>query len=60
MSCPDAMYFTTDYYSYSKETDKNVWASLAKKWELNRVLRVRKELKHSLSCQDIGFRCNHA
>ena len=59
MSYPDAMYFTTDYYSYSKETDKNVWASLAKKRELNRVL-LRKGLKHSFSCQDIGFRCNHA
>ena len=57
MSCPDAMYFTTDYSSYSKRTDKNVWKPLAKKWELNRVLLPQGE-KHSFTCQDIGFTCN--
>ncbi|KAJ7377364.1 hypothetical protein OS493_029723 [Desmophyllum pertusum] len=34
MSCPDAMYFTKDYSSYSKRIDKNVWTPLAKKWSL--------------------------
>ncbi|XP_078368935.1 uncharacterized protein LOC144652753 [Oculina patagonica] len=57
MSCPDAMYFTSDYTTYSKRTDKNVWTPLAKKWELNRVLLPQK-IKHSFSCSDIGFKCN--
>ena len=57
MSCPDAMYFTTDYYSYSKRTDRNVWTPLAKKWELNRVL-LPQGVRHSFSCKDIGFKCN--
>ncbi|KAJ7360029.1 hypothetical protein OS493_019119 [Desmophyllum pertusum] len=57
MTCPDAMYFTTDYTSYSKRADKNVWTPLAKKWELNRVLLPR-GVKHSFSCKDVGFRCN--
>ncbi|KAJ7379240.1 hypothetical protein OS493_017749 [Desmophyllum pertusum] len=56
MSCPDAMYFTTDYSSYSKRTDKKVWTPLAKKWELNRVL-LPQGVKHSFSCQDIGVKC---
>ena len=56
MSCPDAMYFTTDYWSYSKRTDRNVWTPLAKKWELNRVL-LPEGMKHSFSCKDIGFTC---
>jgi len=56
MSCPDAMYFTTDYSSYSKKIDKNVWKPLAKKWELNRVL-LPEEVKHSFSCNDIDFQC---
>ena len=56
MSCPDAMYFTTDYSSFSKKTDKNVWKSLAKKWELNRVL-LPEGVRHCFSCDDIGFRC---
>ena len=58
MSCPDAMYFMTDYYSYSKSTDKIVWTPLAKKWELNRVSLPR-GIKHSFSCQEIGFKCNN-
>ena len=57
MSCPDAMYFTTDYSSYYKITDKKVWTPLAKKWELNRVL-VPQGVKNSFSCQDIGVKCN--
>ncbi len=57
MSCPDAMYFTTDYYSYSKRADKTVWTPLAIKWELNRVW-LPKGVEHSFSCKDIGFRCN--
>ncbi|XP_078344664.1 uncharacterized protein LOC144630209 isoform X2 [Oculina patagonica] len=57
MACPDAMYFTADYYSYSKRNDKKVWTPLAKKWELNRVL-LPQGVKHSFSCQDIGFTCN--
>ena len=56
MSCPDAMYFMTDYSSFSKKTDKNVWKPLAKKWELNRVL-LPEGVKHSFSCKDIGFQC---
>ena len=56
MSCPDAMYFTTDYWSYSKRTDRNVWTPLAKKWELNRVL-LPEGFKHSFSCKDIGASC---
>ena len=56
MSCPDAMYFTTDYSSFSKKTDKDVWKPLAKKWELNRVL-LPEGVKHSFSCKDIGFQC---
>ena len=57
MACPDAMYFTRDYHSYSKRTDKKVWTPLAKKWELNRVLQPQ-GVKHSFTCQDIGFTCN--
>jgi len=57
MSCPDAMYFTTDYNFNSRRTDKNVWKPLAKKWELNRVL-LPQGVKHSFSCQDTGFECN--
>ena len=57
MSCPDAMYFTTDYSSFSKKTDTNVWKPLAKKWELNRVL-LPEGVKHSFSCKDIGLNCN--
>ena len=57
MACPDAMYFTTDNYSYSKRTEKSVWTPLAKKWELNRVL-LPEGVKHAFSCQDIGFTCN--
>ena len=57
MSCPDAMYFTADYYSHSKRTDRNVWTPLAKKWELNRVL-LPQGVRHSFSCKDIGFKCN--
>jgi len=56
MSCPDAMYFTTDYSVYSKTIDKKVWKPLAKKWELNRVL-LPKGVKHSFSCKDIGLQC---
>lgn len=56
MSCPDAMYFTTDYWSYSKRNDRNVWTPLAKKWQLNRVL-LPGGIKHSFSCKDIGFTC---
>ena len=56
MSCPDAMYFTTDYWSYSKITDRNVWTPLAKKWELNQVL-LPGGVKHSFSCEDIGVTC---
>ena len=60
MVCPDAMYFTRDYHSYSKRTDKNVWTPLAGKWELNRVV-IPEGVKHSFSCQDIGLNCgNHA
>jgi len=47
MSCPDAMYFTTDYSSISKRIDRDVWKPLAKKWELNRVLLIE-GIKHSL------------
>ena len=57
MTCPDAMYFTTDYTTYSKITDRKVWTPLAKKWELNRVL-LPHSIKHSFSCQDIGFKCS--
>ena len=56
MACPDAMYFTADYSSFSKRTSKNVWKPLAKKWELNRVL-LPEGVKHSFSCKDIGFQC---
>lgn len=56
MSCPDAMYFTTDYWSYSKRNNRNVWTPLAKKWELNRVL-LPGGVKHSFSCEDIGVTC---
>ena len=58
MACPDAMYFTTDYYSYSKRANKNVWTPLVKKWKLNRVL-LPEGVRHSFSCQDIGFSCNN-
>ena len=57
MTCPDAMYFTTDYTMYPKTTDRKVWSPLAKKWELNRVL-LPQSIKHSFSCQDIGLKCN--
>ena len=57
MSCPDAMYFTTDYTTYPKKTNKAVWTPLAKKWELNRVL-LPQGVKHSFSCKDIGFSCS--
>ena len=57
MSCPDAMYFMTDYSSFSKKTDKNMWKPLAKRWELNRVL-LPEGVKHSFSCKDIGLNCN--
>ena len=56
MACPDAMYFSEDYHSYSKRTDKAVWTPLAKKWQLNRVL-LPQGVKHSFSCQDISFNC---
>ena len=56
MSCPDAMYFMTDYSSFSKRTSKNVWKPLAKKWELNRVI-LPEGVKHSFSCKDIGLQC---
>lgn len=56
MGCPDAMYFTTDYSSYAKQNDRNVWMELARKWELNRVL-LPVGVKHSFSCKDIGFKC---
>ena len=57
MSCPDAMYFTTDYSSYSKRIDNViVWKPLAKKWELNRVL-LPQGIKYSFSCKDIDFQC---
>jgi len=46
MTCPDAMYFTTDYTTYPKTMDRNVWIPLAKKWELNRVL-LPHSIKHS-------------
>jgi len=60
MACPGAMYFTINYHSYSKRTDKKVWTTLAKKWQLNRVL-LPQGVKHSFSCQDIAFSCvNHA
>ena len=42
---------------YSKTPDGKVWKPLAKMWELNRVL-VPQEIKHSFSCQEIGFECN--
>ena len=54
MSCPDAMYFTTNYNLHSKGSDKNVWTPLAKKWQFNRVL-LPQGVKHSFSCQDINF-----
>ena len=56
MSCPDAMYFTADYSSFSKRFSENVWKPLAEKWELYRVL-LPEGMKHSFSCKDIGFRC---
>ena len=56
MSCPDAMYFTTDYWSYSKRTDRDVWTPLAKKWHLNKVL-LPEGIKHSFSCKDIEVTC---
>ena len=56
MACPDAMYFTTDYYSGSKRTNRNVWTPLAKKWELNRV-QLPHGVTHSFSCLDIGLKC---
>ena len=56
MACPDAMYFTIDYYS--KRTDKKVWTPLAKKWELNRVL-LSQGVRHSFSCQDNGLECSN-
>ena len=56
MACPDAMYFTINYHSYSKRTDKKVWTPLAKKWEINRVLQPQ-GVKHSFTCKDIGFIC---
>ncbi|XP_078344670.1 uncharacterized protein LOC144630215 [Oculina patagonica] len=58
MTCPDAMYFTTDYYSYPKRNDKTVWTPLAKKWKLNRVL-LPLGFRHSFSCQDIGLACGN-
>jgi len=58
MTCPDAMFFTIDYNSYSRITDKNVWTPLAKKWELNRVL-LPQGVKHSFTCQNIGFKCDN-
>ena len=48
MACPDAMYFTINYYS--KRTHKKVWTPLAKKWELNRMLLLQ-GVKHFFSCQ---------
>ena len=56
MACPDAMYFTIDYYS--KRTDRKVWTPLAKKWELNRVL-LPQDVRHSFSRQDIDLKCNN-
>ncbi|XP_022780738.1 uncharacterized protein LOC111321980 [Stylophora pistillata] len=56
MSCPDAMYFTTDYWSYSKRNNRNVWTPLAKKWQLNRVI-MPEGIKHSFSCKDIEVTC---
>ena len=56
MSCPDAMYFTADYSSFSKRFSENVWKPLAEKWELNRVL-LPEGVKHSFSCKDTGFQC---
>ena len=60
MTCPDAMYFTSDYTSYSKSTNKDVWTPLAKKWELNRVL-LPQGVKYSFSCKEVGLTCkpNH-
>ena len=57
MACPDAMYFTINKHSYFKITDKKVWIPLAKKWQLNRLLPSQ-GVKHSFTCQDIGYTCN--
>ena len=56
MTCPDAMYFTLDYFSYTKSTKKDVWTPLAKKWGINRVF-LPQGIKFSFSCDDIGVSC---
>ena len=56
MACPDAMYFTSDHTSLSKNTKKDVWTPLAKKWTLNRIL-LPQGVKYSFSCKDIEVTC---
>ncbi|EDO30746.1 predicted protein [Nematostella vectensis] len=53
MACPDAMYFMNDY---SQVTRRDVWLTLAKKWQLNRVV-LSTGKTHSFSCSDLDFRC---
>lgn len=56
MTCPDSMYFASDYTSYSKSTKRDVWTPLAKKRGINRVL-LPQGVKHSFSCDEIGVTC---
>ncbi|XP_032237102.1 uncharacterized protein LOC116617998 [Nematostella vectensis] len=56
MNCPDAMYFNVDYTTERKRSDPKIWRFFASKWIFVRII-LPGEVKHVLSCQDIGYRC---
>ncbi|EDO41386.1 predicted protein, partial [Nematostella vectensis] len=56
MACPDSMYFMHDNAYEEQLASKQLWASFAKKWQLNRIL-LPGIATHSFSCADIGFTC---
>ena len=57
MNCPDAMYFTTDYSTETKQYNKAIWRPLATDLKLVRVVLVDYGVRHKFSCSEISYKC---
>jgi len=58
LNCPDAMYFTTDYSTETKQNNKAIWTPLATDMKLVRIVLVDYGVHHKFSCPEISYKCD--
>lgn len=56
MNCPDSLYFASDPSANKKEVSKDLWLSLVKKWQINRIVLAEGQ-KMSFSCLESNLKC---